>query len=127
MSSGCRSVRPARCSVRPACRLTEWSIEAGIGETRAALVEDGRIVEARVEREGEGPRVGAILGARLVELGKLVLDAPGEPVATIAGRTPGPSPGARLTELGRASSRDRGCHYVLIQVVAGYIKKNKKK
>src|SRR3546814_10134456 len=108
MSAGCRSLKPARCSVRPACRLTEWIIEAGIGETRAALVEDGRIVEARVEREGEGPRVGAILGARLVELGKLVLDAPGEPVATLAGRTPGPSLGARLTVEVTQIGRDHG-------------------
>src|SRR3546814_14214922 len=81
MSSGCRSLKPARCSVRPACRLTEWIIEAGLGETRAALVEDGRIVEARVARAGEGPRVGALPGARLVALGTLLPVAPGAPGA----------------------------------------------
>src|SRR5262245_11896716 len=30
----------------------EWLIERGIGETRVALIEDGRIVEARIIREG---------------------------------------------------------------------------
>ncbi|HWT42993.1 MAG TPA: ribonuclease, partial [Sphingopyxis sp.] len=44
--------------------MAEWLYEAGIGEARAALVEDGEIVEARIEREGEGPRPGAILHAR---------------------------------------------------------------
>lgn len=42
----------------------EWLIERGIGETRAALVEDGRIVEARILREGVVP-AGEILEARL--------------------------------------------------------------
>jgi len=87
--------------------LAEWLIEAGIGETRAALVEDGRIVEARIEREGEGPRVGAVLGARLAEPGRVLLDAPGEPVATIA--APGVSLGTRLTvEITRMALRERG-------------------
>ena len=31
-------------------RLAEWLVEAGIGETRAALVEDGYILEARIDR-----------------------------------------------------------------------------
>jgi ribonuclease G len=43
--------------------LPEWLYEAGIGESRAALVEDGAIVEAAIEREG-GLRVGAVLSAR---------------------------------------------------------------
>ncbi|MGB3793642.1 MAG: ribonuclease [Sphingopyxis granuli] len=87
--------------------MAEWLYEAGIGETRAALIEDGRIVEARIEREGEGPRVGAILTARLVEPGRLSLDAPGEPVATIA--APGVPLGSRLTvEITRMALRERG-------------------
>jgi len=87
--------------------LAEWLYEAGIGEARAALIEDGRIVEARIEREGEGPRVGAILTARLVEPGRLSLDAPGEPVATIA--APGVPLGSRLTvEITRMALRERG-------------------
>ena len=69
-----------------ACRLAEWLYEAGIGEARAALVDDGAIVEARIERESEGPRVGAIVAARLIEPGTLILEAPGEPPATVTGR-----------------------------------------
>lgn len=87
--------------------MAEWLYEAGIGEARAALIEDDRIVEARIEREGEGPRVGAILTARLVEPGRLSLDAPGEPVATIA--APGVPLGSRLTvEITRMALRERG-------------------
>ena len=37
--------------------LPEWLIERGIGETRAALVENGEIVEARIHLEGV-PRAG---------------------------------------------------------------------
>ena len=33
--------------------MAEWLYEAGIGENRAALVEDGRIVEAAIERPGQ--------------------------------------------------------------------------
>lgn len=45
--------------------MAEWLYEQGIGESRAALVEQGRIIEAAIEREGEGPRAGAVLAARL--------------------------------------------------------------
>lgn len=48
--------------------MPEWLIEKGIGETRAALVEDGRIVEARIELDGTIP-AGTILKARLVHSG----------------------------------------------------------
>jgi len=44
--------------------LAEWLYEAGIGEARAALVEDGRIVEARIELDGN-LAVGTIAEARL--------------------------------------------------------------
>jgi len=48
--------------------LPEWLIEKGIGETRAALVADGEIVEARVELDGTIP-AGTILQARLTDIG----------------------------------------------------------
>lgn len=48
--------------------MAEWLYEAGIGEARAALVEDGTILEARLELDDGLPRVGAILPARLVEI-----------------------------------------------------------
>lgn len=44
--------------------MPEWLLERGIGETRAALIEDGRIVEARIELDGTIP-AGTILEARL--------------------------------------------------------------
>jgi len=46
--------------------LAEWLYEAGIGEARAALVEDGRIIEARIERPG-GLKLGAVLEGQLIE------------------------------------------------------------
>jgi hypothetical protein len=48
--------------------LAEWLYEAGIGEARAALVEGGEILEARLEIDDGSPRVGAVLAARLVEI-----------------------------------------------------------
>lgn len=48
--------------------MSEWLYEAGIGEARAILIADGAIVEARIELDGEGPRIGAVLSARLVEI-----------------------------------------------------------
>jgi hypothetical protein len=48
--------------------LPEWLVERGIGETRAALVIDGEIVEARIELDGTIP-ASAVIEARLVGLG----------------------------------------------------------
>jgi hypothetical protein len=45
--------------------LPEWLIERGIGEIRAALVENGEIVEARIELEGTIP-AGSVVAARLI-------------------------------------------------------------
>lgn len=50
-------------------RLPEWLVERGIGETRAALVERGEIIEARIELEGAVP-AGTVLGARLRSTGR---------------------------------------------------------
>ena len=50
--------------------MAEWLIERGIGETRAALIEDGAIVEARIELDGITP-AGTILAARLVDVGQV--------------------------------------------------------
>ena len=47
----------------------EWLIERGIGETRMALVEDGRIIEARFVRDGGLP-AGTVLEARLRSVGR---------------------------------------------------------
>lgn len=47
--------------------MPEWLYEAGIGEARAALVEDDRIVEAAIELPTP-LRLGTVARARLVEL-----------------------------------------------------------
>jgi ribonuclease G len=47
--------------------LSEWLYEAGIGENRAALIENGAIVEARIEPDDAGPLLGTIAEARLIE------------------------------------------------------------
>lgn len=95
--------------------MAEWLYEAGIGEARAALVEHGEIVEARIEREDDGPRLGAIVEARLVEAGQggrgalVALDGPGQRHATLANLPPATSTGARLTvEITRMALRERG-------------------
>jgi ribonuclease G len=68
MSSGFRLRRPAHYSKPLDIQLPEWLVERGTGETRAALVEGGRIVEARIELDGTVP-AGTILRARLVNIG----------------------------------------------------------
>ena len=45
--------------------MPEWLVERGIGETRFALLQDGEIVEARVEIDGI-PRAGSVIAARVV-------------------------------------------------------------
>lgn len=92
--------------------MAEWLYEAGIGECRAALVEDDRIVEARIERDGETPRLGAVVLAQLIEAGKgamVELDLPGLPPAALASVPPETSIGAKLTvEITRLALRERG-------------------
>jgi len=81
--------------------LAEWLYEAGIGEARAALVKDGKIVEARIEVEGDTPRVGAVLPARLVEItvkgreGRVTIEGDGE--ALLSPLPAGITQGAALT------------------------------
>ena len=49
--------------------MPEWLVERGIGETRAALVDNGEIVEARVALEGVVP-AGTLLAAKLTSVGR---------------------------------------------------------
>lgn len=48
--------------------MPEWLYEAGIGEARAALVENDEIIEALIELDHDGLKVGMVASARLVEL-----------------------------------------------------------
>jgi hypothetical protein len=58
--------------------LPEWVIEDGIGETRAALIENDEIVEARVRRGGITP-AGTVLEAKLVAVApRVTVEAAGE-------------------------------------------------
>ncbi len=77
--------------------MPEWLYEAGIGEARAALVDDGAIVEAAIELDGL--RLGTVARGRLADLipggmGVVALDA-GEALLTRI--PPGITKGALLT------------------------------
>jgi hypothetical protein len=75
--------------------LPEWLVEEGIGETRAALVENGEIVEARIRREGVTP-AGTILEAQLVAVApRVMVEAGGEQFLMPRGVS-GISDGSRL-------------------------------
>ncbi|HEY0269860.1 MAG TPA: ribonuclease [Sphingomonas sp.] len=47
--------------------MAEWLLDEGIGEHRAALVVDGEIVEAAIDRQDDRPRVGQRIAATLGE------------------------------------------------------------
>ncbi len=53
------------CYARRVTPLTEWYFDAGIGEDRAILVENGKIVEARIERH-DGVKPGLVCSAQLI-------------------------------------------------------------
>lgn len=73
--------------------MAEWLFEAGIGETRAALVENGEIVEAAIALEDGGLRVGGVHDARLAEDGRVTV---GAQTATLARVPPRLSIGGAL-------------------------------
>ena len=81
--------------------MAEWLYEAGIGEARAALVQDGRILEAQIELDGTALRIGTVTPARLIEIttkgreGRVTLDDGTE--ATLSPLPPGITQGSRLT------------------------------
>ncbi len=66
--------------------MAEWLYEDGIGEARAALIADGQIIEARIERDDAGPLVGTIAEARIAEIvvprlsARITLDGGGEAI-----------------------------------------------
>ena len=81
--------------------MPEWLIERGIGETRAVLVEDGEIVEARIELDGVVP-AGSILQARLADVGlngrnAIAVDERGAEYLLPRG-APGTTEGAKLRD-----------------------------
>lgn len=95
--------------------MAEWLYEAGIGEVRAALVDGDQIIEALVERASDGPRVGAIVAAKLVDYGArgkgaaATLGAPGSPPAMLSGLPAATPIGATLlVEVTRMALAERG-------------------
>lgn len=64
--------------------MAEWWIEAGIGETRAALIEDGRIIAARLERSRDGIAAGAVVDARCADRAARTIELPGGQLAVLA-------------------------------------------
>lgn len=73
----------------------DWVIEEGIGETRAALIENGEVVEARVRREGVTP-AGTVLDAKLVAVApRVTVESGGERFLLPRGVT-GVTEGGRL-------------------------------
>ena len=81
--------------------MPEWLIERGIGETRYALVEDGRIIEARIGLEGV-VTVGTVVEAQLIGTGSngrnaVAADRRGTEYLLPRG-APGVTEGAKLRE-----------------------------
>ena len=73
----------------------EWLIERGIGETRAVLVENGRIVEARTLREDVVP-AGTVLEAQLKSVGRNAVALAGGVEYLLPKGAPGITQGAKL-------------------------------
>lgn len=93
--------------------MAEWLYEAGIGEERAALVENGAILEARIDRNDRRVRAGAVHLAKLTRKagragrGEIALDGGGE--ALLAPVPPGLTEGAPLiVQIVREAIPERG-------------------
>jgi len=93
--------------------MREWLYEQGIGEARAALVENGAIVAAEIEADSDGTRAGTIAPARLTKIvvpGRraiVTLDGGGEALIEPVPR--GVSEGGRLlVEIHRAAIPEAG-------------------
>ena len=78
----------------------DWLVERGIGETRAALVQDGDIVEARIELDG-AVLAGSVIRARLANIGtngrNAIAVAEGGAEYLLPRGAPGVTHGATLT------------------------------
>ena len=76
--------------------MPEWLIERGIGETRAALVEDGAIVEARISLEGVA-RAGSGRQAVLKTAGTPAVAVDGAQEYLLPKGAPGATEGQTIT------------------------------
>ena len=93
--------------------MAEWLYEAGIGEARAALVENGAITEVRIDRTDGRPRAGDILTARLTRkaglAGRGEVELDGGTVALLAPIPTGLTEGSTvMIEIVREAIPERG-------------------
>ena len=75
--------------------MPEWLIERGIGETRAVLVEGGKIIEARILRDGV-VQAGTVLAARLKTTGHPAVAVAGSDEYLLPKGAPGVTQGSNL-------------------------------
>jgi len=75
--------------------LPEWLVEQGIGETRAALLDKGQIVEARILREGIVAS-GTVLEAQLKSVGRNAVAVAGGEEYLLPKGAPGITQGAKF-------------------------------
>ena len=89
--------------------MREWLIARDIGQRRAALIDDGRIIAARIERDSDGCGAGAIVAGRLIDgRAHLFRTDDGEEVLIDGRASPWPADGARaLVTIRRAAIPER--------------------
>jgi hypothetical protein len=75
--------------------LPEWIVEHGIGETRFGRIEDGEILQARVELDGS-VQAGSVIAARLKQMAKPAIAIAGDTEYLLSRGTPGATEGAAI-------------------------------
>ena len=75
--------------------MPEWLVERGIGESRAIRIEDGEIVDARIELEGI-TRAGTVLLAQLKSASRPAVAAADGREFLLPGGASGVTEGAQL-------------------------------
>jgi hypothetical protein len=75
--------------------LPEWLVERGIGETRAVLVENGEIVEARIDVDGAAT-AGSVIAARLKQAARTAIAVAESIEYLLPTGAPGASEGASI-------------------------------
>jgi hypothetical protein len=75
--------------------LPEWLVERGIGETRAVLVENGEIVEARIDVDGAAT-AGSVIAARLKQAARTAIAVAESIEYLLPKGAPGASEGASI-------------------------------
>lgn len=76
--------------------MARWLVEKGIGETRAALVEDGHIVAARLWRESLAPHAGQVMDAVYANAAQNIAKLPDERPIQLTKKVQAISEGAPL-------------------------------